>query len=218
MAIGDVAPATLTAAQLAARGPYVDVQFIWNDLLTANLFYRKPYRDADGTLMYFPTIYINLATLFETTAAGGEESGPATAVGIAQESHNNTFGAAANLTEAQAEALKMHKVIWVDADPTGGTNMIGTLVGSPGTWVIVFPTFIDVATGLFGGHVGAMTNMGAITAAQLAGVRRLTVNFINFGVGGGAQSSLYTIAGSRDTYVINLAETMDDNEIDAACH
>ena len=225
MAMGGVAPTVMTLTQLAVRGPYVNVQFIWDAALAAaNLLFNKPYRDADGTARVHPVTYINLAALFEITAAGSEDPGPSDAAMIAQEAHDGTYTAVAALTDAQAEALTMRNVVWVDADPTGGTGLVGALAGSPGTWVIVLPSLLSVVTGTLGGHVGggaapAVTgNMGTITMAELAGVNRLTVNFISFGAGGGAESSLYTIAGSRNTFVINLAETIVASEIDAACH
>lgn len=210
--------ATMTLAQLAARGPYMDVQFIWDNTQSGNLLFTVPYTDVDGTLRVQPVTYINLATLFEITAGGAEDPAVSSAVSVAQESHDGTFTAVAALTAAQAQALKMRNVIWVDADPTGGAGLVGSLVGSPGTWVIVFPQFIGLAAGTMGGHGGGTPattgQIGAITAAQLAGVNRLTVNFIDFAGG----VALYTIAGSRNTYVVNLADFLTANEIDSACH
>ena len=217
MAMGSGA-AEMTMAQLAARGPYMDVQFIWDNTQSANLLFTVPYTDVDGTARVQPVTYINLATLFEITAGGAEDPAVGSAVSVAQESHSGVFTAVAALTAAQAQALKMRSVIWVDADPTGGTGLVGSLVGSPGTWVIVFPAFIGLAAGTLGGHGGGTPtttgNMGAITAAQLAGVNRLTVNFIDFAGG----VAVYTIQGSSNTYVVNLADFITANEIDSACH
>lgn len=223
MGSGAVATSELTPAALAAIGKYADVQFIWDDSQSSNLLFTVPYTDVDGTARVQPTLYINLATLFEVTAGGAEDPAVGTAVSMAQESHSTTFTAVAALTAAQAKALKMRKVIWVDADPTGGSGLVGSLVGSPGTWVIVFPGLFGIADGTIGGHAGATSvtttgQIGAITAAQLAGVRRLTVNFVNSGAGGGAASGIYTIQGSCDTYLINLMEFIAANEIDADCH
>ncbi|KKL19303.1 hypothetical protein LCGC14_2466820, partial [marine sediment metagenome] len=208
---------------LAAIGKYADVQFIWDDSQSANLLFSVPYTDVDGTALAQKTLYINLATLFAVTAAGTEDPPVGTAVNVARESHSGAFTAVAALTAAQAKALKMRSVVWVDADPTGGSGLVGSLAGHPGTWVIVFPALFGVADGTLGGHAGAQSvtttgQMGEITAAELAGVNRLTVNFVQSGAGSGAASGIYTIQGSRNTYLINLTEFIIDNEIDADCH
>lgn len=223
MGSGAAGTSEMTLAQLAARGPYMDVQFIWDDAQSGNLLFSVPYTDVDGTARVQPVIYINLATLFAVTDAGTEDPAVGTAVNMARESHSGTFTAVGALTAAQAQALKIRNVVWVDADPTGGSGLVGPLAGSPGTWVIVFPGLFGIADGTIGGHAGAQSvtttgNITEITRAQLAGVNRLTVNFISFGAGGGTQSGIYTIQGSRNTFVINLMEFIAANEIDADCH
>jgi hypothetical protein len=223
MGSGAVATSELTPAALAAIGKYADVQFIWDDSQSSNLLFTVPYTDVDGTAKVHPTLYLNLATLFAVTAAGTEDPAVADAVNVARESHSGTFSLVAALTAAQAKALKMRSVVWVDADPKGSSGLVGSLVGSPGTWVIVFPALFGIADATLGGHAGAQSvtttgQIGAITAAELAGVRRLTVNFVRSGVGSGAASGIYTIQGSRDTYLINLMEFIAANEIDADCH
>lgn len=223
MGSGAVATSELTPAQLAAIGKYADVQFIWDDAQSSNLLFSVPYSDVDGTALVHPTLYINLATLFAVTAAGTEDPAVGSAVNMARESHSGTFSAVAALSAAQAKALKIRKVVWVDADPTGGSGLVGSLAGSPGTWVIVFPGLFGVSDGTIGGHAGAQSvtttgQMGEITRAELAGVRRLTVNFVRSGAGSGAASGIYTIQGSSNTYLINLMEFIAANEIDADCH
>ncbi len=223
MGSGAVATSELTPAQLATIGKYADVQFIWDDSQSGNLLFTVPYRDVDGTLRVQPTLYINLATLFAVTAAGTEDPAVGEAVNMARESHSGAFSAVAALNEAQAQALKMRSVIWVDEDPTGGSGLVGSLAGSPGTWVIVFPGLFGISDGTIGGHAGATSvtttgQIGEITRAQLAGVNRLTVNFVRSGAGSGAASGIYTIQGSTNTYLINLMEFIAANEIDADCH
>lgn len=207
----------LTLVQLAARGPYANVQFIWDDTQSGNLIFSVPFVDADGTARVHNVIYINLATLFEITEAGDEDPGPGSATRLATESHDASFTAVGALTEAQATALKIPQVIWVDADPLGGTDLMWTLADEPKAWVIDFTALFDVAVGELQGHLalGQVGNGGEITRAQLAGVNRLTVNFI---WDTDNTDLVYTIQGSRNTFVVNLNELLDANQIVADSH
>lgn len=207
----------LTAAQLATIGKYANVQFMWDAALSANLLFAKPYTDADGTAKVHNVIYINLATLFEATEGGTQDVGPGSATRLATETHDASFTAVATLTDAQAEALVTPQVIWVDADPLGGTDLMWTLADEPLAWVINFNALFDVAVGELQGHValGQVGNGGEITRENLAGVRRLTVNFV---WDTGATDLVYTVAGSRDTYIVNLNELLDANQIVGDSH
>lgn len=213
--------AELSAAQLATIGKYANVQFIYAVAQSGNLLFSVPYTDVDGTAKVHNVVYINLASLFEATEGGAQDVGIAAATRIATESHDTTFSAIGALTEAQAKALTTPNVIFVDADPLGGTDLMWTLADEPNTWVIDFTALFDVAVGELQGHValGQVGNGGEITRAQLAGVNRITVNFVNAGPD---TSLLYTVAGQRNTYIINLTQLIHDgvgaNEIAAASH
>ena len=212
---------TLTLAQLNAIGKYANVQFIWDDGQSGNLLFSVPFTDVDGTAGVHPVTYLNLATLFETTEGGAEDSGPGTYTRLATESHDATFSTVGALTAAQAKALKAPNVIFVDGDPLGGTDLIWTLADEPKTVVIDFTALFDVAVGELQGHValGQVGNGGEITRAQLASVNRLTINFVNSGPD---TSLLYTVEGSAHMYIINLSQFIHDgvasNEIAAASH
>lgn len=207
----------LTRVQLAARGPYVNVKFLWDDTQSANLFFQVPFTDADGTARVQNDLYINLATLFEVTEGGAEDPGPGSATRLATETHNATFTATLLLTEAQFKALKTPQVVWVDADPLGGTDLMWTLEGQPHVWVINFNSLFDTAVGELQGHValGQVGNGGEITLAQLAGVNRLTVNFI---WDTDNTDLIYTVDGSQNTFIVNLNELLDANQIVGDSH
>lgn len=207
----------LTLAQLAARGPYVNVNFIWDDGQSGNLFFSIPFTDADGTARVQDGIFINLATLFEVTEGGDEDPGPGSATRLATETHDATFTAIGALTDAQAKALLIPQVIWVDADPLGGTDLIWTLAENPKVWVIDFTALFDVAVGELQGHLalGQVGNGGEITLAQLAGVNRLTVNFI---WDTDNTDLIYTVQGSQNTFIVNLNELLDANQIVGDSH
>lgn len=207
----------LTLVQLAAIGKYAKVQFFWDAALSANLLFAKPYTDVDGTARVHDVIYINLATLFEATEGGTEDVGNEAATRIATESHDGSFTAVATLTDAQAEALVTPQVIWVDADPLGGTDLMFTLADEPRAWVIDFNALFDVAVGELQGHLalGQVGNGGEITRENLAGVRRLTVNFV---WDTGNTDLIYTVQGSRDTYIVNLNELLAANQIVGDSH
>lgn len=207
----------LTAAQLAARGPYVNVKFIWAPLQSGNLFFQVPFTDADGTARVQNDLYINLATLFEVTEGGAEDPGPGSAARIATESHDGTFSATLLLTEAQFKALNTPQVVWVDADPLGGTDLMWTLQDQPHVWVINFNSLFDTAVGELQGHValGQVGNGGEITLAQLATVNRVTVNWI---WDTDNADLVYTIEGSQQTFIVNLNELLDANQIVGDSH
>ena len=212
---------TLTLAQLNAIGKYANVQFIWDDAQSGNLLFSVPFTDVDGTAGVHPVTYINLATLFEVAQGAAVDSGPGTLERVAQESHDATFSTIGALTAAQAKALKVPNVIFVDGDPTGGSDLIWTLADEPKTWVIDFTALFDVAIGEFAGHqsLGEVGNGGEITRAELASVNRLTINFVNSGPD---TSLLYTVEGSGHMYIVNLSQFIHDgvasNEIAAASH
>ena len=212
----------LTAAQLATIGKYANVQFIWAPAQSGDLIYSAPYTDVDGTARIHNVIYINLAFLFEATEGGAEDVGPGSATRVATETHDGALGTLDALTEAEFTALKVHNVIFVDADPLGGTDLIWTLADEPRTWVIDFTALFDTAAGELQGHLalGQVGNGGEITRAQLAGVNRLTVNWVNSGPD---TSLLYTVVGSRNTFIINLSQLLYDgtntaDQIAAASH
>ncbi len=211
----------LTAAQLATIGKYAPVQFIWAPAQSSNLLFSVPFSDVDGTAGVHAITYLNLAALFETIEDGAEDVGMASAARLATESHTASFTAVGALTAAQAQALKMPNVIFVDADPLSGTDLMWTLADEPNTVVIDFTALFDVAVGELQGHelLGQVGNGGQITRAQLAGVNRLTINFVNSGPN---TSLLYTIAGQSNTYLVNLSQLIHDsvqsNEIAPASH
>ena len=211
----------LTAAQLATIGKYAAVQFIWAPAQSTNLLFSVPFSDVDGTAGVHPIMYLNLAALFEATEGGDQDVGMASATRLATESHDASFTAIGALTAAQAQALKMPNVIFVDADPLSGTDLMWTLANEPNTVVIDFTALFDVSAGELQGHValGQVGNGGQITLAQLAGVNRLTVNFVNSGPD---TSLLYTIEGQRNTFLVNLSQLIHDsvqsNEIAPASH
>ena len=213
----------LTRAQLATIGKYANVQFIWAPTQSSDLIFSVPYTDVDGTGKVHNVVYINLAFLFEATEGGAEDVGPGSATRVATETHDGALGALAALTAAQAQALKVPNVIFVDADPLGGTDLMWTLADEPRAWVIDFTALFDAAAGELQSHVtGAWTtgNGGEITRAQLAGVNRLTINWVNSGPD---TALLYTVEGSRNTYIINLSQLMYDgtntaDQIAAASH
>lgn len=211
----------LTAAQLATIGKYANVQFIWAPAQSANLLFSVPFTDVDGTAGIQPVTYINLASLFEITEDGDEQPGPGNATRLATESHDTTFSAVGALTAAQAQELKIPTVIWVIGDPLGGTDLMWPLTGEPRAWVIDFSALFDLAVGELQGHVllGQVGNAGAVSRAELAGVPRATVNFVNSGPD---TSLIYTVEGSPRTFIINLSQLIHDgvgtNEIAAASH
>lgn len=207
----------LTLAQLAARGPYVNVNFIWDDTESANLFFQIPFTDADGTARVREPLFINLATLFEITEGGAEDPPQESAERIATETHDGTFTAVALLTDDEAKALQIPQVIWVDADPLGGTDLMWTLADNPKVWVINFNSLFDTAVGELQGHValGQVGNGGEITLAQLATVNRLTVNWI---WDTDNTDLIYTVQGSTKTFIVNLNELFDANQIVADSH
>lgn len=207
----------LTLAQLAARGPYVNVNFIWDDTESDNLFFQIPFTDADGTARVREPLFINLATLFEITEGGAEDPPQESAERIATETHDGTFTAVALLTDDEAKALQIPQVIWVDGDPLGGTDLIWTLADNPKVWIIDFTALFDVAVGELQGHLalGQVGNGGEVTLAQLATVNRLTVNWI---WDTDNTDLIYTVQGSAKTFVVNMNELFDANQIVADSH
>ncbi|KKK72538.1 hypothetical protein LCGC14_2902870 [marine sediment metagenome] len=153
----------LTAAQLATIGKYANVQFIWAPAQSGDLIFSVPYTDVDGTGKVHNVVYINLAFLFEATEGGVEDVGPGSATRVATETHDGALGTLAALTAAQAQALKVPNVIFVDADPLGGTDLIWTLADEPRAWVINFNSLFDAAAGELQGHVtGAWVTAGKL--------------------------------------------------------
>lgn len=209
----------LTAAQLATIGKYANVQFFWDRGLSGNLLFSAPYLDADGTAKVHNVIYINLATLFEVGDDSDTDPGPGDAERLARETHEGATLATAvgALTAAQFEALTLPTVIWVDADPLGGTDLMWTLADEPNAWVINFNSLFDVGVGELQGHqaLGQVGHGGEITRENLAGVRRLTINFV---WDTGNTDLIYTVAGSRDTYIVNLNELLDQNKVVGDSH
>lgn len=207
----------LTAAQLATIGKYADVQFIWDMSQSGNLLFSMPFTDVDGTARIHSPLYINLATLFELTQGANADAAPGDAERIAQETHDGSFTAVGALSAAQAKALKVPQVIFVDADPKSGTDLVFTLADEPKAWVIVFTSLFNVATGSLAGHegFGQVGHGGKITRAELASVNRVTVNWVHSGP---TNDLLYTVAGSKNMYIINLSQLIAANQIDSGSH
>ena len=211
----------LTLAQLNTIGKYAPIQFIWAPAQSTNLLFSVPFTDVDGTAGVHPITYLNLAALFEATQSGDEDVGMASATRLATESHDASFSAIGALTAAQAQALKLPNVVFVDGDPLGGTDLMWTLADEPKTIIIDFTALFDTSAGELQGHValGQVGNGGQITRAQLASVNRLTVNFVNSGPD---TALLYTIEGQSNTFLVNLSQLIHDgvqsNEIAPASH